>query len=206
MPKLVSVLCAVLLAVTIAGCGSSGSEGSSTTTKAEGTTTTADPNGSGSGEGEPSAEVSGITAEEYTEAFVTNLSSGDDDGTDLVVTEEQAECVAPKWVAAITVEKLHEAGATVEALSDPGFNRVELALDEDQGAELVAAFDPCGVDLAELFAAALTQGLTEEQQSCAVENIDREDALDYLGKSFGGSQPDLTPIQDALVAACDLPA
>jgi hypothetical protein len=206
MPKLVSVLCAVLLAVAVAGCGSAGSEGSPTTTTAKGTTTTADPAGTGSGDGEPSAEVSGITAEEYTAAFVSNLSSGEDDGTDLVVTEEQAECIAPKWVAVITVEKLHESGATVDALSDPGFDRTELQLDEDQGAELVAAFDPCGVDLAEKFAAALTQGLTEEQQACAVENIDRDDALDYLGKSFGGGQPDLTPIQDARIADCDLPA
>ncbi|WP_426571243.1 hypothetical protein [Aquihabitans sp. McL0605] len=203
MRTLVSLSCAALLAVAVTACGSSGgSDGSSATTTTAATSTT-----SGSGSGGGSKAVAGITADDYAAAFVSNLSAGDPDQGQLVLTKEQAACVGPKFVKAITVETLHGHDVTVAQVSDPSFDGTSLGLTAKQGEELVAAFEPCGVDIVDLFIGSLTSGMTDEQQACSKEKVDRDQALDYLSGGFadGGDTAKLSALQDALTKACDLP-
>lgn len=201
MNKLLAIACALALGLVAVGCGSSGgSDGGddTTTTEAARTTTTAGSDG-------PSGTAP--TAEEYTAAFVENLSNGTKEDGDLVLTEEQATCVAPRFVDAITVEVLQEQEVTVDDVAKPGFDGSGLGLSEEQGEQLVDAFEPCDVDIVALFAESLTMGLTAEQQDCAKENVDPDLTRALLVKTFSSGQSDqeFEAVLSALDEACDLP-
>lgn len=207
MRKLLVLSCALVLALVAAGCGTSGgSEGGddttttkaeSTTTEADGTTTTED-GGSGGGD---------VTREEYEAAFVTSLTSGDTADGDLVLPDEAAACVAPKFVSAFTVEGLYEAGITVEDASDSGFDPSDVGIDEQQAREIVDAFSACDFDIYTELANALTQGLGSDVQDCAAENIDVDLADDLLVASFssGESDAEFEALLADLQKSCDLP-
>lgn len=203
MRKLLVLVCALTLAGTVAGCSSSGgSDGAdadptTTTSEAKATTTTA---AKGGGDVE-------ITPAEYITAFVTNLSSGSKDDGNLVLTEEQATCVAPKFVDAITAETLNEHDITTDDVADPGFDGSGLGLTEAQGEQLVDAFGACDVDIVALFAESLTMGMTTDQQACAAENVDPDLTRALLVKTFstGESDAEFEAVIGDLTAACDLP-
>ena len=50
--------------------------------------------------------------------MVENSRSGEED--ELTLTDEQAECVAPKWIDTIGVERLEEAGLEPADISSDG--------------------------------------------------------------------------------------
>ena len=209
MWKPLALLCAVALALVAAGCGSSsGSEGSDdrpTTTEAEATTTTAADGGSTDGGGD--VEPTNVSADAYAEAFATGLSSGKADDGDLVLPADAAECVAPKFVDAMTVELLNQAGITAEDAADPSFDPSTVGLDEDQAAELVAGFGACDFDIYAELAASITMGLGEDVQQCAAENIDHDlaDALLVTSFSSGQSDAEFEAFLADLGESCDLP-
>ena len=207
MRKATALVCVVLLAVAAAGCSSDSSDGADETTTtvdskievdSKITTTTR------SGDVEPTK----VTAKEYTAALITGMTTGKAEQGDLVLTQDAADCVAPKFVEIMTVKRMNEAGLTAEDLTDPGFDATGLGLDEDEGAELVAAFGDCDFDIYGELASALTQGLPEEQQQCAAENIDHDQADAMLAKTFstGSNDAEFEALINSLTEACDLPA
>lgn len=207
MRKLIALLCALTLALVAAGCGSSGgSDDASSTTEAKATTTTeADDDG---GTTEPADGPVDVDEATYVAAFTTGLSTGDSTGGDLVLTKETAACVAPKWVAAMTVEQLNEAGITEKDAADAGFNPADVDLDESQAEELVDAFDACDFDIFGELGRSLTLGLGEEQEQCAAENLDPELGRALLVKTFstGQSDTEFEALLADLEKSCDLPA
>ncbi len=207
MRKLLALTCALVLALVAAGCGtSSGSEGAdtTTTTKAEATTTVADDTTTTDDGGDSGGEV---TRDEYEAAFVTSLSSGDESNGDLVLPDDAAECVAPKFVTAFTVNALNEAGITVEDASDPGFDPSDVGISEEQALQLIDAFSACDFDIYTALATALTEGLGSDVQECAAQNIDLDLADDLLAKSFssGDSDAEFEALLTDLQEHCDLP-
>lgn len=206
MKKLLVIVSALTLALIAVGCGSSGgSDGSastteaerSTTTKAEGSSTTkADSGGSGT-----------ASADDYAEAFVANLSTGKKEDGNLVISEEQATCVAPKVVDAVTVEALQSGDAGTGDIADPGFDWSDLGMTEAQAQEAIDAFAACDVDLTALFAESLTIGLTAEQQSCVKDNVDGDQVERLLVANFssGESEKEFEAVIKTLTDACDLP-
>ena len=206
MRKLLPVLCVVGLAFVVVGCGTSGGSDSSsaTTTTVAKTSTTAASGNSGSG----SDSTTAGSASDYTNAFITNLSTGSTADGQLVVTPAQATCVAPRWVKVMTVSKLRASGKTPKDVADPAFDGASLKLTPAQGTALTAAFAPCHVDIAELFARAITTGLTAEQQQCAVENIDGDKAKSMVSKTFsnGNTDAELAAIKADLIKDCNLPS
>lgn len=208
-----SALLAAALAVSalaLASCGSSGDDGDGdegTTTEAT-ATTEAGANGD-EGEAEPDEDVSDVTAEDYTAALQSFFTTGVAEDGDLVLADGEAECVAPQWVEAIGVEAFHEAGTTTEALADPGYAFLDLELDGATAQAMIDAFDGCGVDIYGQLASSLTLGLTDEQQACAVEEIDPELANALLLTAFSSTEGDGSEAFDALLTqlqtACDLP-
>jgi len=206
MKKLLVIVSALTLALIAVGCGSSGgSDGSastteaerSTTTKAEGSSTTkADSGGSGT-----------ASADDYAEAFVANLSTGKKEDGNLVISEEQATCVAPKVVDAVTVEALQSGDAGTGDIADPGFDWSDLGMTEAQAQDAIDAFGACDVDLTALFAESLTIGLTAEQQSCVKDNVDGDQVERLLVANFssGESEKEFEAVIKTLTDACDLP-
>jgi hypothetical protein len=201
MRKLLVIVSVLTLSVLAAGCGSSsgsdgGSKDATTTTKAKTTTT----------EG-TSEDPGDVTADGYTSAFVINLSKGSKDDGNLVLTEDEATCVAPKFVDAITVKTLQENDVTTADIEKPGFDGSALGLSEAQGEQLVAAFAACDVDIVALFAESLTAGLTPEQQSCVAEKVDPDLTKALLVKTFstGKSDAEFEAVITDLTAKCDLP-
>lgn len=211
MRKLLVLACSLALTVVIAGCGSSGgSEGAkdtTTTAKAGSTSTTADDDTSTT-DGGGGVEPTDVTAAEYEEAFVTGLTSGEDDGTDLVLPKDAAECVAPKVVDIITVKTLNEAGLTAEEAASSGFEPGSLGLDESQGEAIVATFGECDFDIYAQLAKGLTAGLSDDVQQCAAENIDHDLADATLAKTFstGENDAEFQALLADLQKTCELPA
>ncbi len=88
------------------------------------------------------------------------------------IDDEQADCLAPKWVDAIGYETLLEAGVTPEVLGgtedgddDADFEDV---VDRPRAEKLIAAFGDCGIDLEELFFDGLASdgSATPDQVDC----------------------------------------
>lgn len=211
MRKLLALSCALLLALVAVGCGSSGgseegggdtttTEASATTTEAEVTTTEAD------GDDEP---AEGDEAD-YLAAIQTSLTSGSEEGGDLVLADGEGECVAPVWLDIITVDALIAAGASPEDVEDPDFDFQELELDEEQAQGVIDAFEPCGVDIYAKLGQSLTESLSEEQQTCAMDEIDTELGNALLLTAFsttaGTGEAEFGALIDQLTEACDLPA
>ncbi|HWJ98667.1 MAG TPA: hypothetical protein VNQ33_10940 [Acidimicrobiales bacterium] len=210
MRKLLVLTCAITLALVVAGCGSSGgSDGAegTTTTKGDATTTTAaDDTSTTAGDGD--VAPTDVTAEQYAAAFAAGLTSGDADGTDLVLPKDAAECVAPKFVDIVTVETLNQAGITAEDASESGFEPGGLGLDASQGAAIVAAFGECHFDIYAELAKGLTAGLGEDVQQCTAANIDHDLADAMLAKTFstGENDAEFEALLADLQKTCDLPA
>lgn len=105
---------------------------------------------------------------DYVAAFAKNLTT-DPDNTRLL-DAGAATCVAPKWVAAITVERLHDKGVTaaaIEGQSSMGeMSRLGLTLTEARG--LVKIIGGCGVNLRERVTSQTdtTGALTPAQLDC----------------------------------------
>ena len=127
-----------------------------------------DAGGSDGGGGDVSEEE-----QPYVDAMVTNFQDSDEE---LTMSEEQAQCVAPRWMDAIGLERLQEAGiepADIES-DDEGTELTSLGLDEEAGGELYDAFGACDVDVKALFVESLAQdsGLSDEDRECVEENFD----------------------------------
>lgn len=112
----------------------------------------------------------GLSAEEqeYSDAIVESFQT--DDPNEITLTEEQAECVAPKWIKVIGVERLESAGLEPADLSADGSADVDkFGLDMDEAKTLFNSFGECKVDLQEKFIEALGEG---DEVECFKDEID----------------------------------
>lgn len=83
-------------------------------------------------------------AKPYVESLSKNLSMEGNESL-LEVEEEQADCIAPKWVDILQPERLKKAGVKAADLgADDSDLLVELKLSSDEGSALVDAFADCG--------------------------------------------------------------
>jgi sirohydrochlorin ferrochelatase len=202
-PRLAPIAALALAAVLLASCGSEGSDAE----REETTTTVAEESSETTEAGDAEAPATDVTEEEYVAALTENLSSGSEESGQLVLDEGAAECIAPRWVEAMTVELLQERGVTTEALSDPSFDGESLGMELAQGEAMVEAFGACDVDVVALFAAALTQGLEPAQQACVAENADPALVEALLATSFstGDSDAEFEAVLAQLESVCELP-
>jgi hypothetical protein len=107
-------------------------------------------------------------AQPYVDAMVEGMVSSDDD-EDLQLDQEQADCLAPRWVETIGVERLQDAGLEPDDFADDGDPDLSsLGLSEDEGGELYDAFGACDIDLKAEFIRSFTadQDLSEEDAEC----------------------------------------
>jgi hypothetical protein len=109
-------------------------------------------------------------AQPYVDAMIAGMvSSDDDEDDDLQLEQDQAECLAPRWVETIGVDRLQDAGLEPDDFatdSDPDLSALDLS--DEEGGELYDAFGTCDIDLKAEFIRSLTteQNLSEEDADC----------------------------------------
>jgi len=196
------VLAATVLLGVLAGCSSDGSDGSETTIRSiEVTTTTV----VATATVPPSFDPTTATAAAYADALDDGLSEGDASLGQIVVTGEQAVCIAPLQVAAIGVQTLVDQEVPPVILADPAYRYDELGLDNTQAGAMLDAYATCGADVFGLFAVALTPDQDEAIQACAVASLDRDLARTALIAALTGSlelEADLTAVVQQVVSIC----
>ncbi len=158
MKKRYSLLAALVLTAPLlaTGCSSGGddtgdkaavtTDDGSTTTDGGNDTTTTTTKKDGGGKVNVSAE-----AAPYVKAMAASLSKSQNDG-DLQMTPEQADCIAPRWVDTIGVDRFKEAGVTPEAIEkdDNATDFKEFTLTKPEAEVMYDAFGQCNVNLREL--------------------------------------------------------
>jgi hypothetical protein len=204
-PCLAALLVPVLVLV---GCSSSDDAGSTedpTTTEAPSSASDDDGGDEGSETSEPiDDEVAALTAEDYEGALVEQFTGGG--GSNLVLAPEAASCLAPRWVEAMTVERLQQAGTTVADLADPSFDVTVLELPQDAAEAMAASFGECDVNLIDEFAVQLA-GEAPDVQDCIVDTIDEDEFYRLVALGFAGEDTDtgFEELYDGLVQECELP-
>ena len=130
-----------LLTVAAAACGDDddGGTGATTTGGASATTT-----GGSSASG---GDASSATEEDYLAAIEAQFTASGPDSLEL--TDEQAGCVAPKWLDVITVDKLKAQGVTPDDVRADTDNEklATLGLSDADAEKMYAAFGECDVDV-----------------------------------------------------------
>lgn len=166
------------LVIALSACGASGGDdAASTTTTAEETTTSVD-EATTTTEDAPS-EPAG-DADAYAEGLAVGLASADEESGELVLTTDEAECVAPEWVDLIGVDTLAGADVAPEDLEDPDFQFSDLALDPETGGDMIDAFGDCDVDIISEFYETLSADLDDEQIDCLVDELGDDQARQFL--------------------------
>lgn len=189
MPKLSSLLLAALLPVCVAACGASG--GSDTKT-ADKTTTTAKRGSSpttSSGETTTGGGTASGSEDEYTKALAKEFTSGNESGGDLVFSQKQAECVAPRWVKIIGVDKFKEKDVAPSDLENTQFNFTKLGLTKDQATEMIDGVGSCKVNLYQKLLDVLGKNLDSTQQKCLKQNLGPATARQVLVEALYQDDP-----------------
>ncbi|MFN8018398.1 MAG: hypothetical protein U0P45_09770 [Acidimicrobiales bacterium] len=211
MRRFVIVAVLGLAALVVSGCSTSGSDASdggdkADTTEATAKTTTSKPKDATTTTSSGGSSQGGADREAYVTALATGLSSGDKD-TDLVLGEDEASCVAEKWIDAITVATLQDQDVDPKDVAEPGWDTTGFGLSKAQGGAMVDAFDPCGVDIYDELASALSGGFTDAQIACVRKEIDRDLARELLVVTFAGGEgtTEFEALIGQLTEACNLP-
>jgi hypothetical protein len=167
-----------LAVAVLAACGDDDDGGSATTTRATETTSATSSAGSASGTTVSAADA---TEDDYLAAIVRSLSDGPEG--EVRTTPEQAECMAPKWLATVGVERLKEHDIAPSMIgddnSDDGSALADLGLTEAEGNALYDAFGECGVELREEFVQSMTEDLDADAAAC-VDDAMTDDLLRRL--------------------------
>lgn len=155
-------ICAVAcLAVVAAACGADGGDGVI----------------GGGGDDPVSAD-----AEPYVKSLSQNLSNGNE--SLLEVDNEQADCIAPKWVETLKPDRLKKARIKPADLgTDDSDLLLSLKLSEAEGRDLVNAFGDCGVDVKATFLAS-DSTLTDDDKACLSAALSEDVVKEVLVTGF----------------------
>lgn len=111
----------------------------------------------------------------YVDAIAAQFQT--DDESELQLTGEQADCVAPRWVDTIGLDTFEEQAITPEDINDSSEDELStLGLDESQGNELYDAFEACDVDVPALLIDSLAADseLDADTVTCIEDNLDAD--------------------------------
>ncbi len=102
----------------------------------------------------------------YVQAL--SQSMREDDDSDLPLDDEQADCLAPRFVEVLDPARLEEAGVTPEQLAESDDVITQLGLTEEEGGEMYDALGECDLDVRALFLEGMTEdsNLSDEARDC----------------------------------------
>lgn len=204
-----ALLLVAALSLVLAACSSDGSDGAADggTAGSDATSTSSPGPTATTAASAPDTPFDPATAtrEAYVDALDDALGDGSADDGQIVVTGEQAVCIAPLWIDAITVDALVADEVSPDLLADPGYRFGPLGLSEEQADAMLDAYATCGADVYGLFALALTPDQDVPIQTCAVGKMDHELARTALVSALTGAtslEDDLNRLVSQVVDAC----
>jgi hypothetical protein len=193
------VMIAGLAVASLAACNNDDDDAGATTT-ARGTETTAatstddttatSSDGTGAtGTTTPAAEA---TEADYLAAIERSLSTGEG----LKTTAEQAECMAPRWLDTIGMERLKEHDVAPADIGD------DVNVD---GSALYDAFGACDVDIRQLFIVLAAEGQTADVATCVEGALTPDLLRQLMVSSIVQDQPDdqLQADFETAIGPCD---
>lgn len=132
----------------------------------------------------------------YVDAFVASYQGSDDNP---LFDEDQAKCLAPKWVSAIGVEAFAAAGVAPEDIAGFEVGLEAVDLDEATAEAMVAAIPSCEIDLREgvLQAFVPTDNLPEDVRACLETAITDEVAAEIFKSQLLGADSPPQGVMDA---------
>lgn len=145
-------------------------------------------------------------AKPYVDAMKTAMSEsqGEDD---IEFTESQIDCLAPRWVNVIGVERLESNDITPEDLAEQAQMEFgEMGLTEKDGEALYDAFGACDVNIRELMLASLAEDdVPVAGQACFEEIFTEENTRTLMvatlvqGDDALEEDPELAPLMGSLM-------
>lgn len=208
MRKLLAGLCTLLLIGGLAACSSKDGDDATTTTKVAKAATTTTAAGGNDETTTTAGDDSGDDAQggAYASSLATGLSSGDPDNGDLELSQEEADCVAPRWIEIIGEDTLVDKDVKPADLEDPDYTYSDLGMDEDQGLEMIDAFVDCDVNIYEQLDEVLTSDLDETKAKCLRDEMDKDLIRQFLAQAIIADQPtdELQSKLDAIDKKCGL--
>lgn len=212
MQSITRALAALLLALALGACSSNGGDDAAPTTEAadptnttttdpDEVTTTTDPDDGTTTEG----GSGGASEAGYVEALAVGLAAPGDE-SEVVVTRDEADCIAPAWIDIVTVDVLVDAEVAPVDLEDPDFDYTELGLSGDQGTAMIDATKQCDVDLAGQFSDFLAQDLDDTQAACLEGELNTDLVDRFLAQSLVVEDlpADLRAEFDAIALECGI--
>lgn len=186
----------------------------STTTAPVTTTTTVDGPGpsttttTGTRPPEPSRPA---IAEEQPYVAVLIALSVDPDNNDFPLDQAQAECIIPRWVAAIGVDRFEAGGVAPTELvlgrdgADDYLDTIDKIGDADSAKGMVEALAPCGLDLVTYVAGVIAgdEGATAEQQACFTKNLPLEAVEASLMAAIDGDDSTSSELEEPIADAAE---
>ena len=145
-----------------------------TASSSEGTDSTPEASPDDSAATTTTISAADASEDDYLAAIKRSLSAGS--GGQMQMTPEQADCVAPKWLETIGVERLkvHDISPAQigDDVDDDGSALEDLGLTDEQGNASFDSFGECDVDIEQEFMTALTDQLAPEAATCVADALD----------------------------------
>ncbi len=154
--------------------------------------------------------ASAVSAADATEAdYVAAIERSLRTGDGLTTTSEEAECIAPKWLDTIGIDRLKEHDIAPSQIgddvNDDGSALSDLGLTDDEGNALFDAFGDCDVDIGAKFIDLVTEGQSAEVTTCIADALTADLLRRLMVSSIVEAQPDdqLSADFNAAVGPCD---
>lgn len=135
----------------------------------------------------------------------------DPDNNDFPLDRAQAECIIPRWVAAIGVDRFEAGGVAPTELvlgrdgADDYLDTIDKIGDAESARGMVDALEPCGLDLVTYVAGVIAgdEGATAEQQACFTKNLPLEAVEASLMAAIDGDDSTSSELEEPIASAAE---
>lgn len=144
----------------------------------------------------------------YVDAMKKSLAASNEEDGDIVLSDGQIDCIAPRFINIIGVDRLEENGVTAaDVEADEAMDFSDLGMDEKEGNELYDTFGNCDVNLGETMMASFAEDdeMTDAMKTC-MEGVFTDDNLRKLmvstmvnGDDAAEDDPELAPLMAQLM-------
>ena len=137
--------------------------------------------------------------------------SVDPDNNDFPLDRAQAECIIPRWVAAIGVDRFDAGGVAPTELvlgrdgADDYLDTIDKIGDADSAKGMVDALAPCGLNLVTYVAGVIAgdEGATAEVQACFTKNLPLEAVEASLMAAIDGDDSTTSELEKPIADAAE---
>ena len=196
--RVLAVSLAAALTLVTVGCGTEGGDdavdtkGKTTTTVAGKTTKTAvddepvDTTLPDEGT-DPFTPSDGGAAGPYVEAMKRSMQASNEEDGDFVLTDGQIDCMAPRFIGIIGVDRLKENGVTpADIENDKAMDFSDFGMTEKDGNDLYDSFGACDINLREMMLTSMAadEDMTPEMQKCMEDVFTDENLRRFMVSSM----------------------